>query len=98
MELSAAMTEAEPSGPRVNVPPVRAAEVPEDGAAKVKVPPATGSSGLLAVTATASGLAKAVPSVVCWRVPPATEVIVKPWLWKRQYQVASRAARHAGRW
>ena len=72
MELSAAMTEAEPSEPRVTVAAVRAAEAPEDGAAKVTVPPATGSSGLLAVTTTASGLAKAVPSVVCWGVLPAT--------------------------
>ena len=55
---------------------------PEDGTVKVTVPPATGSSGLLAVTTTASGSAKAVPSVVCWRVLPATGVIVNPWLWK----------------
>ena len=66
----------------MTVPAVRAAEAPEDGAVNVTMPPATGSSGLLAVTMTASGLAKAVPSVVCWGVLPATVVRVNPWLWK----------------
>src|ERR1700679_1674060 len=82
MELSAATTEAMPSAAIVAVLDVRPAEAPEDGTVNVTVPPATGSSGLLAVTTTARGLAKAVPAVVCWGVLPVTGVIVKPGVWK----------------
>ena len=52
------------------------------GGAKVKTPPATGSTGLLAATMTARGLANAVPACVDCGVLPATGVSVKPWLWK----------------
>ena len=58
-----AVTEATPSEPMVAVVAERFAEAPLAGAVKVKTPPATGSTGLLAVTVTASGLAKAVPTV-----------------------------------
>ena len=55
---------------------------PAAGGAKVKTPPATGSTGLLAATVTASGLANAVPVAVDCGVLPATGVSVNPWLWK----------------
>lgn len=45
-------------------------------------PPATGSAEFLAVTVTASGLAKAVPVRACCPVPPVTSVMANPWLWK----------------
>ena len=76
------MTEAVPSGRDGDRAGREGRRAPDDGAVKVTMPPATGSIGLLAVTTTASGLAKAVPSVVCCGVLPATGVRVKPWLWK----------------
>ena len=82
MELSAAKADAEPSDAIVTAPAERPADAPDDGAVKVTAPPATGSIGLLAVTTSASGLGKPVPSVVCWGVLPETRVSVKPWLWK----------------
>ena len=51
-------------------------------ATKVTTPPSTGSIGLLAVTVTASGLAKAVPMVEVCGVLPGTTARVKPWLSK----------------
>ena len=54
IELFTATTEAEPSDPMVAVPASRTAEAPDDGAVKVTVPPATGSTGFFAVTMTAS--------------------------------------------
>ena len=45
-------------------------------------PPLTGSTGLLAVTVTASGLANGVPMLAVCGVLPATGVKVKPWLSK----------------
>ena len=51
-------------------------------ATKVTTPPSTGSTGLLAVTVTASGLANAVPMPSICGVLPATGVRVKPWLSK----------------
>ena len=61
MELAVAVTWAEPSAPMVAVPADRVAAAPSAGlTVNVTTPPATGSAGLLAVTVTASGLAKAV--------------------------------------
>ena len=51
-------------------------------ATKLTTPPSTGSTGLLAVTVTASGLANAVPMFAVCGVLPATSVRVKPWLSK----------------
>src|SRR5262249_33217573 len=55
----------------------RVADGPDVGAAKLMTPPLTGSTGLFAVTATATGLAKAVLTTVVWGVLPATGAIVK---------------------
>ena len=74
------MTDAVPSDPIVPVPN-KAAEAPDVGAVNVRMPPATGSTGLFAVTFTASGFANAIPSVVDCGVLPTTGVIVNPWLW-----------------
>ena len=49
---------------------------------KVATPPLTGSTGLLAVTLTASGWAKAVPMLEVCGVAPVTTATVKPWLSK----------------
>ena len=59
-------------------------------------PPSTGSAGLLAVTATASGLANAVLTTAVCGVLPATGVRVKPWLWKAP--MSTRPARGNPRW
>ena len=54
-----------------------------DGSGRnVTTPPSTGSTGLLAVTVTASGLAKAVPIFAVCGVLPGTIAKVKPWLSK----------------
>ncbi len=50
---------------------------PEEGPVNVTTPPATGSSGLLAVTITTSGAPKAVLTGVLW-LSPLTIVIVNP--------------------
>ena len=60
----------------------RLADAPVAGTAKVMTPPSTGSTGLIAVTVTASGLANGLPVVADCGVLPATGVRVKPWLWK----------------
>ena len=61
----------------------RVAEAPFAGVtAKLTTPPATGSTGFLAVTVTVSGFAKGLPSSADCGVLPETGVIVKPWLWK----------------
>ena len=58
------------------------AEAPVFGAAKLTTPPATGSTGSLAVTVTASGLPNVEPAAVDCGVLSATEARVKPALWK----------------
>ncbi len=58
-------------------------------ATNVTTPPFTGSTGLLALTVTASGLAKSVPMFTVWGVLPATSVRpVKPWLSKAPMSMA----------
>ena len=67
--------------------------------AKLTTPPSTGSTGLLAVTVTASGLANAVPTAADCGVLPATAVRAKPWLWKAPMSTAGQpVAARAGRW
>ena len=68
--LAVAVTEATPLDPMVTSSAESCAEAPELGAAKVTTPPATGSTGLLAVTVTARGLGNAVSSDRgLWRAP-----------------------------
>ena len=76
--LAVAVTEATPLDPKVAVVPESAADAPLDGAVKVTMPPATGSTALLGVTVTASGLAKADPVLVDCPVLSATAVRVNP--------------------
>ena len=61
-------------------------------ATKLTTPPSTGSSGLLAVTDTASGLANGVPMSQVCGVLPATSVRVKPWLSKAPMSTAPTRA------
>src|SRR5262245_34064920 len=65
-------------------------------ATKVKTAPSTGSSGLLAATFTASGLANAVRTSADCGVLLAATVKVKPWLSKAP--MSSASARPRPRW
>ena len=98
MELAVAVTEATPLLPIVAVSLERAAEAPLDGAANEITPPATGSSGSLAVTLTLKGLAKAVLIVADCGVLPLTRVSVNPWLWKAPMSGAERSVGLKPRW
>src|SRR6516225_11386933 len=66
---------------------LKLAKAPEEGAVKVIRPPATGSTALLALTDTTSGLAKAAPPAALWLLPLLT-AMVKPWLSKAPMSVA----------
>ena len=68
--------------PIVSVLLERVAGVPAAGVLNEMTPPATGSSGLFAVTVTISGFAKAVPVAAVCDVLPAIGTSVNPWLWK----------------
>ena len=76
------MTDAILSEPMLAVAAESVAERSLAGAVNVKMPPATGSTGLLAATLTARGFANAVPVAVDCGVLPGMGVSVKPWLWK----------------
>ena len=65
-------------------------------ATKLTTPPSTGSTGLLAVTVTASGLANGVPMSDVCGVLPGTGVRVKPWLSKAPMSTAP--TRPSPRW
>ncbi len=78
MPLTVKVTEAPPPVMEAE-DAARVADGPEDGAVNVTRPPLTSSSGLLAVTVTASGFANTPKTAVCG-VLPATGVSVKPWL------------------
>ena len=60
------------------------------------MPPATGSTGFLAVTVTTSGLAKASPVGADCGVVPAAAVRKNPWLWKAPMSTAT--SRGSPRW
>src|SRR5262245_9565437 len=66
------------------------APLPAGGLAKLMTPPLTGSTGLLAVTVTASGLANAVPTAADCGVLSGAAVSVKPWLSKAPMSVAPK--------
>ena len=82
MEFASAVTDATPLDPMVAVVAERFAEAPLEGAVKVTTPPATGSTGFLAVTVKARGLVKSVSTVADCGVLPVTAETVNPWLWK----------------
>ena len=75
------------------------AEAPpaEDRTAKSTCPPSIGSSGFLAVTATANGCSNAEPTRAACGVLPATGVSVNPWLSKRRCRRGQTVAGPAGR-
>ena len=91
--LGAAVTAAWPPAMTAEVADKRSPRhhSPRDSATNVTTPPSTGSTGLLAVTATASGSAKAVPMAAVCGVLPATAVSVKPWLSKAPMSTAADA-------
>ena len=65
---------------------------------KLTTPPSTGSTGLLAVTVTASGLLKNPPTAAVCGVLPATGVRVKPWLSKAPMSTVPLSMRTEPRW
>ena len=80
--LDVALTWATPSVPMIADVPERFAEAPvgPEVTLKVTTPPATGSTGLLAVTVTARGKVASI-AALCAVLPPSGSM-VNPWLWK----------------
>ncbi len=78
------MMEAWPPPPMTTDEAERVAEAPLPAgmATKLTTQVLTGSTGLLAITVTASGLANAAPMNDVCELLPATGVRVKPWLSK----------------
>src|ERR1700735_4934801 len=83
MELAVAVTCAMPPDPMVALAAgrVAAAPFPAGFTEKLTTPPATGSTGLIGVTITDSGLVDASSVATAWGVLPVTTENVNPWLW-----------------
>ena len=83
-EPALAVTWADPPGPMVADVAEMVPVAPFEAAERLNVntPPATGSTGFLAVTVTARGLLNWLPKKTPCGVLPATAARVNPWLWK----------------